>query len=379
MGRVHLDGARAPPVGRVVVVAGEMGEGPARHDDSEPMIVVSRRTVRRALVALLVVLVLVGVGIGAFFVGRSTAPASSTIPGTTDCQRFSITSTSMYPTLRPGDHVTVCGLSGAATTGEIVVFRRPPLENCGGPVVPDLVKRVIGLPGETIQGKDGAVYIDGKRLAEPWLPAPTNKSSPVTSNFGPLAVPRGDYFVMGDNRTDSCDSRDYGPVPGSYIVGQVPPVDPLYERTTTTAPTTTLAPTTEPPPAALPLVNTPSCGSNHITGVRPTTLIIGCGGSHPDYVTNITWSTWSSTSARGTGTLRVDLCTPVCATGPEGTYPASITLSHPATVGGQPIFGCLAVIAPTRPPSNAAATASSCRPATGTNEGWGSGAAVGFP
>jgi signal peptidase I len=136
-------------------------------------------------------------------------------------QTFFIPSTSMYPTLQPGDRIVVNKLSGDPSTGEIVVFKRPPREDCGGPVVPDLVKRVIGLPGQTIQGKDGAVFINGKRLAEPWLPAPTSKSSPVTSNFGPLIVPKGDYFMMGDNRTDSCDSRDWGPLPGSYIVGQV--------------------------------------------------------------------------------------------------------------------------------------------------------------
>ena len=98
------------------------------------------------------------------------------------------------------------------------MFRRPPTEDCGGPVVPDLVKRVIGLPGETIQGKGGVVYIDGKKLAEPWLP---KVQSTYTSNFGPLRIPKGDYFMMGDNRVDSCDSRDWGPLPSSYIVGKV--------------------------------------------------------------------------------------------------------------------------------------------------------------
>lgn len=136
-------------------------------------------------------------------------------------QTFFIPSTSMYPTLQPGDRIVVYKLSGAPTTGQIVVFKRPPKEDCGGPPVPDLVKRVIGLPGQTIQGKDGAVYIDGKRLAEPWLPSATAKSSPTTSTFGPITIPKGDYFMMGDNRTDSCDSRDWGPLPGSYIVGRV--------------------------------------------------------------------------------------------------------------------------------------------------------------
>ena len=101
-----------------------------------------------------------------------------------------------------------------------MVFKRPPSEDCGGPPVPDLVKRVIGLPGQTIQGKHGVVYINGKLLQEPWLPAKTTKSSPYTSTFGPVRIPKGDYFMMGDNRTDSCDSRDWGPLPGSYIVGR---------------------------------------------------------------------------------------------------------------------------------------------------------------
>jgi signal peptidase I len=133
-------------------------------------------------------------------------------------QTFYIPSTSMYPTLQPGDRIVVYKLDRTPTPGEIVVFRRPPAEHCGGPVVPDLVKRVIGLPGQTIQGKDGEVYIDGRRLAEPWLP---KVKSTYTSAFPPLKIPRGDYFMMGDNRVDSCDSRTWGPLPGSYIVGKV--------------------------------------------------------------------------------------------------------------------------------------------------------------
>jgi signal peptidase I len=136
-------------------------------------------------------------------------------------QTFFIPSTSMYPTLQPGDRIVVYKLDTTPSVGQIVVFRRPPAEDCGGPPVPDLVKRVIGLPGQTIQGKDGVVYIDGRPLAEPWLPKRTDHSNPYTSNFGPLHVPQGDYFMMGDNRTDSCDSRDWGPLPQSYIVGRV--------------------------------------------------------------------------------------------------------------------------------------------------------------
>jgi signal peptidase I len=136
-------------------------------------------------------------------------------------ETFFIPSGSMEPTLDIGDRIVVNKLSydlHAVGRGDIVVFRRPPNEHCGGPPVPDLVKRVIGLPTETIQGRNGGVYVTGKYLPEPWL-----KGDPYahTTPFGPLKIPKGDYFMMGDHRTDSCDSRTWGPIPGSYFVGKV--------------------------------------------------------------------------------------------------------------------------------------------------------------
>jgi hypothetical protein len=65
------------------------------------------------------------------------------------------------------------------------------------------------------------VYLNGQVLPEPWLPAATSESNPYTANYGPVTVPTGDYFVMGDNRTRSCDSRMWGAVKGSTIVGKV--------------------------------------------------------------------------------------------------------------------------------------------------------------
>jgi signal peptidase I len=137
-------------------------------------------------------------------------------------QTYYIPSGSMEPTLQIGDRIIVDKLSyhlHPVHRGDIVVFRRPPAENCdpGQPPVADLVKRVIGLPGETISARNGQVYIDGKVLPEPWLP----KEYAYTSPFGPLKIPKGDYFMMGDHRDDSCDSRDWGPLPRSYIVGRV--------------------------------------------------------------------------------------------------------------------------------------------------------------
>ena len=145
-------------------------------------------------------------------------------------QTFFIPSGSMEPTLQIGDRILVNKLAydlHGVDRGDIVVFSRPPAENCGGPEVNDLVKRVIGLPGETISLADGDVYIDGKRLSEPWLPPQeqgVTSPGPEPRDYNlvqPFHIPTNDYFVMGDNRTDSCDSRYWGPIPKSLIVGKV--------------------------------------------------------------------------------------------------------------------------------------------------------------
>jgi signal peptidase I len=145
-------------------------------------------------------------------------------------QTFFIPSGSMEPTLQVGDRILVNKLSyhlHGVDRGDIVVFARPPQENCGGPPVDDLVKRVIGLPGDTISLSGGYVYIDGKRLDETWLP---RSEQGITSQgpggngsnlAHPYRVPANDYFVMGDNRQDSCDSRYWGPISRSLIVGKV--------------------------------------------------------------------------------------------------------------------------------------------------------------
>jgi len=89
------------------------------------------------------------------------------------------------------------------------------------------VKRVIGLPGDTVTLAGGYVYIDGRKLNESWLPASVqgNTQPGPPGNAANLqqayTVPANDYYVMGDNRTDSCDSRYWGPIPRSLIVGKV--------------------------------------------------------------------------------------------------------------------------------------------------------------
>jgi signal peptidase I len=131
-------------------------------------------------------------------------------------QPYFIPSGSMETTLDIGDKVLVNKLSydfHPVHRGDIVVFSKPP--NDYSPGIKDLIKRVIGLPGETISASGGSVYINGAKLAEPWLPKGTQ-----TAAFGPVSIPAGEYFVMGDNRGDSADSRVIGPIPKKLIVGR---------------------------------------------------------------------------------------------------------------------------------------------------------------
>lgn len=141
-------------------------------------------------------------------------------------QTFWIPSTSMLPTLSVDDRILV---QKAFFTwhdvheGDIVVFSQPPLDRCGGAQGDDLVKRVIGLPGQTIYSAGNTIYVNGKPLAEPYLPHvdPLGPQIPDASRQHPYRVPPGELYVLGDNRAISCDSRYWGPIEGSTIVGKV--------------------------------------------------------------------------------------------------------------------------------------------------------------
>jgi len=138
-------------------------------------------------------------------------------------QAFYIPTASMTPTLGVFDRIVV---QKAFFTwhdvgeGDIVVFSRPPLDHCLGPQG-DLVKRVIALPGQTIYSSGNSIYVNRRRLAEPYLPQYDPLGPPIASSQHPYRVPPGEFYVLGDNRADSCDSRYWGPVQGSSIVGQV--------------------------------------------------------------------------------------------------------------------------------------------------------------
>jgi signal peptidase I len=136
-------------------------------------------------------------------------------------QAFSIPSGSMEPTLAPGDRVLVQKLVYGPERGDVIVFSDPKgrpgpdrgivggffhwLSGALGverPEHEDFIKRVIGLPGENVELRDGRLFIEGARVPEPYLGGP-----PDTRDYGPVEVPDDALFVLGDNRTNSNDSR----------------------------------------------------------------------------------------------------------------------------------------------------------------------------
>lgn len=127
-------------------------------------------------------------------------------------QGFVIPTGSMETTIMPNDRVFVNKFIYRFTEperGDIIVFKYP--------VDPtkDYVKRLIGLPGETIEMRNGVVYINNKPLKEPYL------TQPSTGNYGPITVEKGHYFMLGDNRDNSEDSRYWGQLPAKNIKGKV--------------------------------------------------------------------------------------------------------------------------------------------------------------
>ena len=134
-------------------------------------------------------------------------------------QAFWIPSPSMEPTLDVGDRVLVNKLSykfHEVNRGDVVVFERPPGASTGqNGEIKDLIKRVIAVGGDTVEAKEGEVFVNGERIDENYLEPGTS-----TDNLPLKTIPDGRVFVMGDNRTNSEDSRVFGPIGEDAIVGR---------------------------------------------------------------------------------------------------------------------------------------------------------------
>jgi len=133
-------------------------------------------------------------------------------------QTFYIPSPSMTPTLQVGDRVMVDKLASTINRGDIVVFHNVPAD-VGGP--PTLVKRVLGLPGETISSTGAQVLINGRPVREPWLPSLTGQCAQQVLHIPSTKIPAGRFFMLGDCRGNSDDSRYWGTVPQDNIIGKV--------------------------------------------------------------------------------------------------------------------------------------------------------------
>jgi signal peptidase I len=133
-------------------------------------------------------------------------------------EAFWIPSESMVPTLLVGDRVLVNKFIyrfKGPERGEIVVFESVESSE------EDLIKRVVGVPGDEVAVRRGRLYLNGEPRKEPYVVEdPCRRNLPKTCAFGPTTVPEGHVFVMGDNRANSRDSRFFGPLPEGNIEGK---------------------------------------------------------------------------------------------------------------------------------------------------------------
>jgi len=135
-------------------------------------------------------------------------------------QPYQILQVSMEPTLEPGQYVLVDKLSPHFSDfhrGDVIVFQPPDGFQEGATNVP-FIKRVIGLPGDTVELRGGAVYVNGVKLSEPYVFS-GQETEPVGAQ-STWIVPDGYLFVMGDHRQESEDSRVFGPIAKSTVIGR---------------------------------------------------------------------------------------------------------------------------------------------------------------
>jgi signal peptidase I len=138
-------------------------------------------------------------------------------------QPHQVNGQSMVPNFQHGDYVLTDKISyrlGVPKRGDVIVFHAPASAHCPQGTGCDFIKRIIGMPNETVQVINGGFYINGQLLEEPYL---SDKSRTKTGQYlqnQEIKLGNTEYFVVGDNRDYSSDSRAWGPIDASMIVGK---------------------------------------------------------------------------------------------------------------------------------------------------------------
>jgi signal peptidase I len=191
---------------------------------SAPLVHITARLPRRWRVAVdwlvtIIGAILIVLAVKQWIVNPYRIPTSS-MEATLHCARPGAGCLAPGGLFDGSDRILACRLCyelGSPRRGDIVVFNTPPAARTACSEGGVYVKRLIGLPGETWREIDGRVYIDGKKLNEPYIEETRRDSS----TLGPIRIPPGRYFMMGDNRNGSCDSRKWGTVPRGDLIGKV--------------------------------------------------------------------------------------------------------------------------------------------------------------
>ena len=139
-------------------------------------------------------------------------------------QPHQVNGQSMVPNFQSGEHVLTDKISfkmRSPERGEVIVFHAPPAANCPEGTGCDFIKRVLGVPGDTVEVKDNAIWVNGQKMDETYIPddfpiMPGNATKGKSVYLGP-----DEYFVSGDNRPYSSDSRAWGAISKTDIIGRV--------------------------------------------------------------------------------------------------------------------------------------------------------------
>ena len=214
--------------GRALVDTPARPVTPLAEIERRARVLTARRS--RIRVATVAVVAVLGLGVAALAVHGSSSsqlvvgpatPNESVQPASggscpSGAKGYVMASAAMEPTLHPGERLLVASLSDPKNLarGAIVSFAIP--TGPGSPSGATTVKRIVGLPGETIEAVNGKVEVDGVPLDEPYLAPGT-----ITSDLPRQRVPAGSYFLLGDHRSNSQDSRFFGPVSTTLITGSL--------------------------------------------------------------------------------------------------------------------------------------------------------------